>query len=150
MATVRTAPYAGMNFLVDLGTGNPNAPAAGFSEVVMPAGHADVVDYRTGNEKSVEPRKAIVGIRYTNVILRRGYIGSLDLFQWWKAVRSGQAGTRRNVVISVLDEERAGPVLTVRLRNAVPVGYRLSDLHAEGGTLLMEEIELAYESFDVE
>ena len=150
MATLRDRPYPGTNFEVDLGTGETDSVRAGFSEVVMPAGMIDVLEYRMGNSRTSEPLKLVGTTRYRNVILKRGVIGSLDLFQWWDQARRGQPDVRRDVTISLLSEDRSTAVMKWKLTNAWPVGYSTTDLSGIGSDVLVEVIELAYERLDVE
>ena len=51
MATSRELPYGQFNFLVDLGDGNTEGPAAGFQEVSGLGMEIAVIEYRNGNEK---------------------------------------------------------------------------------------------------
>lgn len=148
MATLRDRPYLNGNFLVDLGTGDSNSLVAGFAEVIMPTGAIEIIEYRTGNEKSRDMRKT-PRIHYETVILRRGLIGALDLYQWWDETRNGN-DTRRNITVQLLNENRTETVFSYKLRNAVPVRYNLSPLNALGNEVVMEELELTYEGFVVE
>ena len=79
MATLRERPYVQFNFLVDLGTGNTNGPEAGFQEVSGIGMEVTVSEYRTGNHKENSVMK-ITGLnKATDVTLKRGVIGSLNL-----------------------------------------------------------------------
>ena len=147
MAEFRERPYSHANFLVDFGTGDTEGAAAGFSEVIMPAGEIEIVNYRNGNERSRELRKA-AAVRYDPVILRRGVTGSLDLYNWWNAMRNGE-DVRRIVTITLLNEMRE-PVLRVRLINALPVRYALPALIAASEETAIEELVLAFERLEVD
>jgi len=147
MAIFRDRPYPHANFLVDFGAGDSDSAAGGFSEVIMPAGEIEIVNYRNGNDRSRELRKA-AAVRYDPVILRRGVTGALDLYQWWDQMRSG-ADARRTVTITMLNEVRE-PVLRVRLFNAIPVRYALPALIAASEETAIEELVLAYERLDIE
>ena len=46
MAVQRDNPYPNFNFVVDIGLGDE----IGFSEVDLPAGEIEVIEYREGNE----------------------------------------------------------------------------------------------------
>ncbi|MEO5576684.1 MAG: phage tail protein [Gaiellaceae bacterium] len=144
MAVQRDNPYANFNFLVDLGQGDD----AGFSEVELPEGRIEVIEYRDGNDKVSSARKLPGRVSYPNVILRRGLAGGLELFDWWKAVRDGSPD-RRNVTITLLDEQRT-PVQRWRLRNAWPAKVDSSPLNALGNEVLIETLELAHEGFETE
>jgi phage tail-like protein len=145
MAILRDHPYEGSNFLVDLATGEP----ATFFRVELPDAIIDEVAYRSGNERSQESRKQPGLAKYSHLILRRGLIGSLDLWVWWKMAREGQAAVDRDVTVTLLDEER-NTVWTWRFRNAFPVNYRVSPLDANCSDIVAEELTLTFDSMDIE
>lgn len=150
MAIFRDTPYGNSNFLVDLGVGDPHAVQAGFAEVLLPDAGVDVIEYRNGNEKESGARKIPGRAKYSNVILKRGVIGSLDLYQWLDQVRNGEVGARRTVAIHLLNEDRSATVLTWKLLRAFPVSYTFSNLDARGEAPLLEMLELAYERLEME
>jgi phage tail-like protein len=148
MATQRDLPYGNQHFRVDLGDG-AEGPAAGFSHVVLPDIAIDVVEYRNGNDKESGTRKLPGLARYDNVTLRRGIIGSLNLYQWINDVRNGDANARRTVTITLLAEDLT-EVLTWKLLRAWPVKYGFGDLDGKGTDVAMEELVLAYERLEME
>ena len=150
MATERDRPYLNGNFQVDLGTGDVGSVRAGFSEVFLPEAGIDVVEYRNGNEKTNEPRKLIGSVGYDNLVLRRGLIGALDLYEWWNLARNGVAGVRRNVVVRLLSEDSADVVFTWKFTNAWPAKYTFSPLSGGGSEVVVEELELAFERMEIE
>ena len=99
MAVQRDNPYLNFNFLVDIGFGEN----MGFSEVAIPSGEIEVIEYREGDDKLNTARKLPGLAKYPNVTLKRGITGRTDLFEWWKSVRDGQV-VRRNVTITLLPE----------------------------------------------
>ena len=149
MATLRDVPYGNQHFRVDLGTGDAG-PAAGFSHVVLPDIFIDVIQYRTGNDKESATHKLPGLAHYGNVILRRGIIGSLDLYNWINQVRNGDANARRTVTISLLTEDLANVVLTWKLLRAWPIKYSCAPLEAKGTDVAIEELVLAYERLEME
>ena len=150
MAIFRDTPYGNSNFLVDLGAGDPQAVQAGFAEVLLPDAAVDLIEYRNGNERESGARKIPGRAKYSNVVLKRGVIGSLDLYQWLDQVRNGDIGARRTVAIHLLNEDRSATVLTWRLLRAFPVRYAFSNLDARGEEPLLEILELAYERLEME
>lgn len=149
MAIARERPYLNGNFTVDIGTGEVDSVRAGFAEILLPDAAIEVVEYRAGNEKANEPRKLIGSVRYGNLVLRRGLIGELDLYQWWDQARNGDPNARRTVTITLLPEDRAGPVFTWRFTQAWPVKLGFSDLAAEGNEVVIEELELTFERVEI-
>jgi len=150
MAILRDTPYGNCNFLVDLGTGDPRTVQAGFAEVLLPDASLDVIEYRNGNERESGARKIPGRAKYSNAVLKRGVIGSLDLYQWLDQVRNGDVGARRTVAIHLLNEDRSATALTWKLLRAFPVSYTFSNLDARGEAPLLEMLELAYERLEME
>src|SRR6478672_11852527 len=118
MAVLRDRPYTQFNFLVDLGTGNTDGPDAGFAEVGPIGMSVDVIEYRNGNEKENSVRK-ITGLnKATDVTMKRGVIGSLDLYQWLNDIRNGDQNAIRTVTIQLQNEDHTAVVMTWKLRRA--------------------------------
>jgi phage tail-like protein len=148
MAVLRAHPYGNQHFLVDLGAGSAG-PEAAFCEIVIPGISVDVVEYRTGSSKESGVQKLPGLARYPDVILRRGVIGSLDLYNWINEVRNGSSNAARTVTIQLLSEDRV-PVVTWKLLRAWPVKYSGPALDAKGTDVAMEELTLAYERLEME
>lgn len=150
MAVLRDKPYAQFNFLVDLGTGNTDGVEAGFQECSAISTSVDVMEYRNGNDKENSPRK-ITGLnRVADVTLRRGLIGSLQLYQWLDQVRNGDQSAVRNVTIQLQSEDHTMVVMTWKLRSARIVKYSTGPLNALGTDVAIEEMTLAYERLEIE
>jgi phage tail-like protein len=151
MATERDNPYSNFNFLVDLGTGDTTSVRAGFQEVTGLNVEITSADYRNGNEAVNHVRKINGLYRVGDITLRRGLMGSLDLFQWVNAVRTGDQGARRNITIQLRDEAGTNTVMTWRLTNARPIRYNAPGLNAKGGTdVAIEELVLSCEDLTIE
>ena len=151
MAVQRDNPYAGFNFLVDLGDGiDPSSVAAGFAEVTGLGVSVAVVEYRNGNEKTNAPRKLPGLARAGEVRLRRGVIGSLSLFTWIQAAVTGQSAVYRTVTIQMQNEDHSATVLTWKLFNAMPVSYSGPTLAAGTSAIAIEELVLTCQSMSME
>jgi len=138
-------PLEGSNFIVDFaGTDD-----ASFSHVDLPVALLDEVAYRSGNEKANEPRKQPGLASYSHLVLSRGLTTNLDLWSWWESARNGDPAVDRNVVVRLLDGT-GQPVLSWKFRNAFPAVYRLTPLDAKASDLVIETVELAFDSMDVE
>jgi phage tail-like protein len=139
VAVQRDRPYAQFNFHVDLGIGE-----AGFMECSAIEADVDIIEYRNGNEKDNAVRK-LPGLRkYANVTLKRGIIGSLDLWNWL------QSGEPRNVTIQLLSEDHANVVQEWKLHNALPVKHVSGPFNAKHSDVAIEELALAYERLELE
>src|SRR3954452_1615857 len=107
MAVLRERPYVQFNFLVDLGTGSTDGPQAGFQEVSGIGMEVTVSEYRNGNEKENSVRK-ITGLnKSTDVTLKRGAIGSLNLYSWLNEIRNGSQASLRTVTVQLMAEDHS-------------------------------------------
>jgi phage tail-like protein len=149
MPTYRDTPYGAFNFLVALGgdQGDGTAIIGGFSDVSGLGFDVNYSEYRNGNHKFNTPRKIANTHKVDDVTLKRGLIGSDDLFKWIQGVRDGTADGRR-VTITLLDEARK-PVATWTLRNAQPKKWTGPTLTAKGGGEVgVEELHLVHEGVE--
>lgn len=151
MATYRDNPYGAFNFLVALGgrqgSGDPGVIIGGFSDASGLGFDISYSEYRNGNEKFNTVRKVPNTHKVDDVTLKRGLVGSTDIFEWIKGVRDGVADPRQ-VTITLLDEARQ-EVATFALRNAQPKKYTGPTLAAKGGgEVAMEELHLVHEGIE--
>jgi phage tail-like protein len=124
-------------------------PLAGFQESSPIAVTVDVIEYRNGNDRQNAVRK-ITGLnKATDVTLKRGVIGALDLYAWFDQIRNGDQNAYRTVVIQLLNEERA-VVLAWKLHRARIARYSIGPLNARGSDVAIEELTLAYERLEME
>jgi phage tail-like protein len=150
VAVLRENPYPQFNFLVNLGTGDSEGPEAGFQECSGISMSVDVIEYRNGNDRENSTRK-ITGLnRVSDVTLRRGVIGSLNLYQWLDQIRNGDAGATRTVTIQLQNEDHTLIVMTWKLLRARIIKHTSGPLNAKGTDVAIEEITLAYERLEIE
>jgi len=150
MAVLRDHPYAQFNFLVDLGTGSTEGPQAGFEECGPIGMSVDVIEYRNGNDKENSVRKLTGLARVPDVTLKRGIIGSLDLWQWLDEIGNGDQNAVRNVTIQLQSEDHATVVQTWKLLRARIVRHVSGPFDAKGTGVAMEELTLAYERLELD
>ncbi len=150
MATLRERPYGRFNFLVDLGTGNTDGAQAGFAEVSSISTEVSVAEYRNGNSKENSVMK-ITGLnKATDVTMKRGIIGSLDLYQWLDDIRNGNQNALRTVTIQLQNEDHTQIIQTWKLLRARIIKHTSGPLNAKGTDVAMEEMVLAYERLEME
>jgi phage tail-like protein len=150
MAVQRELPYAQFNFLVDLGTGETEGPQAGFQECGEIGMSVDVIEYRNGNEPANSVRKLTGLTRVSDVTLKRGIIGSLDLYEWLDQVRQGDQAASRTVRILLQNEDHTAIAQTWILRSARPVKHVSGPFNAQCSDVAIEELTLAYEWLELE
>lgn len=150
MAIYRERPYVQFNFLVDLGDGVTDGPQAGFQECSNIGMEVTVAEYRNGNERENSVRK-ITGLnKATDVTLKRGVIGSLNLYQWLNDIRNGNQNALRNVVVHLQNEDHSAIVQTWKLMRARIIKHISGPMNAKGTDVAMEELTLAYERLEME
>ncbi len=150
MAILRERPYVQFNFLVDLGDGNTDGPQAGFQECSNIGMEVTVAEYRNGNEKENSVRK-ITGLnKSTDVTLKRGIMGSLNLYSWLNDIRNGNQNALRNVVIHLQSEDHTAIVMTWKLMRARIIKHVSGPMNAKGTDVAMEELTIAYERLEME
>ena len=151
MPTTRDNPYGAFNFIValggDQGDGSEGSVIGGFSEASGLGVDVEYAEYRNGNEKFNTVRKVPGVHKMDDVTLKRGLVGSDDVFKWLKTVRDGKADAR-DITISLLDEARQA-VATWVLRRAQPKKWTGPTLNAKGGgDVAMEELSLVHEGIE--
>ena len=150
MAAKRDRPFAQFNFLVELGTGNSDGPEAGFQECSNIGMEVTVAEYRNGNEKENSVRK-ITGLnKSTDVTLKRGIVGSDNLYAWLNDIRNGDEGALRTVTVQLISEDHQQAVQTWKLLRARIIKYVAGPFNAKGTDVAMEELTLAYERMEME
>lgn len=143
MARLSPVPYGASHFDVLLGGGERSL---GFCEVVFdPFVSAPV---RPDHDPDL-PQTAAQALGHTgpaapSLTLRRGFDGSLDLYQWWDKARKRRPQRGRTVTVHLLHPADHTPVVTWTFSNAQPVSLAYSPLQAMHGGLLMETLTLQY------
>jgi phage tail-like protein len=150
MAVQRERPYAQFNFLVDLGTGATDGPHAGFQECSEIGMSVDVIEYRNGNEKENNVRKLSGLARCPDVTLKRGIIGSLDLYQWLNDIRNGNQAALRNVTVQLQNEDHTAVVQEWKLLRARVSKHTSGPFNARCSDVALEELTLAFERLELE
>jgi phage tail-like protein len=150
VAVPRPRPYVQFNFLVDLGTGNTDGPDAGFQEISNIGMEVTVAEYRTGNSKENSVMK-ITGLnKATDVTMKRGVIGSLNLYEWLNQIRNGDQNALRTVTIHLQNEDHTAIVQTWKLLRARIIKHVSGPMNAKGTDVAMEELTVAYERLEME
>jgi phage tail-like protein len=149
MATYRDRPYGHNNFLVDFGEGT-EGPQAGFQEVSGIGMEVTVAEYRAGNFKANAVLKINTMNKSTDVTLKRGVIGSLNLYKWLDQIRNGDQNARRTITVTLMNEDHSAAVVTWKLGEARPIKVTMGPLNAKGTDVAMEEMVISYERLEME
>lgn len=149
MATERPNknPYSAFNFIVEIN----GAQIAAFQEVTGLDSENTPIEYREGADRINSVRKLTGLEKQSNVTLKRGIGGNLELWNWRKEVRDG--GTVfppvRDVVIQLQDEKHEN-VYKWKLTNAWCTKLSGPQLNAKANEIAIETMELACDRIDIE
>jgi phage tail-like protein len=140
-------PYSAFNFIVEIN----GAQIAAFQEVTGLDSENTPIEYREGADRINSVRKLTGMEKQSNVTLKRGIGGNLELWNWRKEVRDG--GTAfppvRDVVIQLQDEKHEN-VYKWKLTNAWCTKLSGPQLNAKANEIAIETLELACDRIDIE
>lgn len=110
---------------------------------------AQVIEYRPGNS----PRYSTISmpglLKYGNITLKRAVMKSDNgLYDWFNATKLNKP-ERRDIIISLLDEERE-PVMTWSVTGAWVTKITSPDLGADKNEVAFESIDLAHNGYTIE
>lgn len=144
MTNVRMDPYRTYNFRLEI----DNTMVAAFNEVSGLSSDGEAVDYRTGVDLPLTPRK-LPGLRKSGpVTLKRGMIHDSTLWDWYRNIATGTPDRRNGSVI--LMDETHHDVLRWHFENAWPNKIEGPSLKASASEVAIESIELIVEDITLE
>lgn len=136
-------PLPKFHFLVQWG-----GSKVGFTEVTGLDFQVEPIEYREGSSKEYHKIKMPGMHKYSNITLKRGtFSGDVEFYTWMKTI-SLNTVERRDITISLLNEEHE-PVVTWGIKNAFPIKVQASDFKADGNEVAVETLELAHEGLAI-
>ncbi len=149
MAVLREDPYAAFNYRVTITPRSGDEIRGGFSDVTGISSDVTYAEYREGTDPRNHVRKIPTMYKVGDITLKRGLIGSLDLYAWFELVRTGQQDAKATIVIQLFAEDGA-EVAKWKLTNARPSKWTGPTLGAKSTEVGMEELVLVAESLEYE
>jgi len=138
----RKDPYTAFNFIIEI----DGVVVGGFSECSGLQTETPPIEYRTGAE-DITVRK-LPGLRkYPNIVLKRGYTASKELWEWRKKVINGKT-ERRSGSITLLDEARV-KALEWKWREGWPTKWDAPMLNAKNNEVAIETLEICHEGLEL-
>jgi phage tail-like protein len=137
----REDPYSAFNFVVEI----DGVIVGGFAECSGLTTETNIIEYRNGNDPFT--RKEVGQPKFTQVILKRGYTDSRELWEWRKLVITGRT-QRKSGTIQLLDEARQ-PALTWDFREGWPSKWEGPALNAKNNDVAIETLEIAIEELSL-
>lgn len=121
----------------------------GFTEVSGLDIETEVIEYRQGASPEYNKIRMPGMRKYTNVVLKRGsFVGDNEFYNWFNTV-SLNTIERRDVTISLLNEEHE-PVIVWKIKSAWPVKVQSTDMKGDGNEVAIETLELAHEGLVIQ
>ena len=137
-------PLVNFHFKVEWG-----GTRIGFAEVTGLNIKQQVIEYREGSDSEYAVHKMPGMRKFSNITLKRGiFKNDNDFFQWYNTI-SLNTVERRDVTISLLNEEHE-PIVVWKAKNAWPVSLNSPRLHATDCEVAIESMEIAHEGLVIE
>jgi phage tail-like protein len=137
-------PLPKFHFKVEWGSGN----ILSFQEVSGMDVQSEEIKYRAGDSPVFSPVKMPGLKKYSNVTMKKGvYKGDNKFWEWLNEIKMNTIA-RKNVIISLLDEEH-NPTMIWTLKKAWPTKITGTDLKSEGNEVAIETIEIVHEGLEI-
>jgi phage tail-like protein len=108
----------------------------------------EAIEYREGSSLEYSKVKMPGMRKFSNITLKRGTVaGDSDFYKWLNQISLNKV-TRRDLIISLLDETH-NPVMSWKAKGTFPLKVQASDLKADGNEVAIETIELAHEGLSL-
>ncbi|ABC63952.1 phage tail protein [Erythrobacter litoralis] len=142
-------PWNTFNYAVEItpqGDSKPLCEAA-FTECDGLDMTMDVQTIRSGGANDRAWRVPAV-INYTNLVLKRGMTGNLDLWKWFrKSIENPYLRASADVILLADDGKKE--LARFRLSRCIPTKLKVPALNAKDGAIAVEEFQLAYDKFEL-
>lgn len=132
-------PYLSYWFSVTV----PNIGTTAFAQATLSTFSIGTTPYREGTD---EPRvRSLPGlVSYGNVVLKKGLMDSLDIYNWVQSVVHAGDNARQSMSIAVIDGSASPSKILANwnLSGALPIQYEMSALDAKSTDVMFETIVL--------
>jgi phage tail-like protein len=106
----------------------------------------EIIEYQDGDDLVLRKRPGRT--KYSNIVLKRGYVASDELWTWRKKVMDGSVERKSGSVI--LCNDSGEPIMRYNFFEAWPVKWKGFTLDGKGTDSVVEEIELVIERLERE
>lgn len=137
-------PIAKFHFQVEWG-----GTKIGFQEVSGLDIEIEPLEYREGSSLEFSKINMPGMVKYSDVTLKRGVFKSDNEFYTWMNTIKMNKVERRDITISLLDEEHT-PVVVWKLKNVWPMKIQSTDLKAMGNEVAIETLVLKHEGLTIQ
>ena len=129
------------NFKVDI-----NGVTAGYFKGVDGINaELEVIEFQDGDDLTLRKRPGRA--KFGDVTLKKGYIVTADLQEWWNQAKAGQY-VRRDISIT-LNDNAGGELRRWNLYDCWPKSWKINALDGKGNDVVTEEITFGVESLEI-
>lgn len=132
--------FGNFNFKVEI----EGVTQAAFKTVDGLDSETEVIEYQDGDD--IILRKRPGRTKYSNIVLKRGYVDNKEFWQWRKGVIEGKVERKSGSVI--LCDDAGNEVMRYNFFEAWPCKWKGFQLDGKGTDVMAEEIELAVERIE--
>lgn len=86
------------------------------------------------------------GVKFGNLVLKRGMFKDSAITKWCRKAIEEFTFEAKDVKVTLLDEKNEG-LVSWSFKKAYPIKWSISDFKAQDNALVIESIEMAYQSF---
>ena len=119
---------------------------AGFRNVEGLDSETEVVEYQDGDD--IYLRKRPGRTKFSNIVLKRGYVATEELWEWRKKVMDGVVERKSGSVI--LCDDTNEPICRYNFFEAWPCKWKGFTLDGKGTDAMVEEMEICVERIERE
>jgi len=142
-------PPVAFHFLVEpIGLPRPSDADTRFSDVSGLSVELATEEVNEGGQNQFVqkyPQRA----KYPELVLKRGFLVDSVLFEWVRRAIEDLIIEPLDIDVKLLDEEHQ-PLVTWHVRKAYPTKWAVSDFGASSNTVVVESLQLYYQSFSVD
>ncbi len=144
MSAEATYPLPAFHYSVTIGDAE-----GGFSEVSGLSIEHQIIEYRDGRSQQYGAMKMPGIPKVGEVTLTKGIMKGDNKFYAWLAETKMNVPNRKDVVISILDEEHK-PTMSYKLGKVWPTKVEGADLKGDSNEVALEKLTLAFETLTIE
>ncbi|MCX8208003.1 MAG: phage tail protein [Methanothrix sp.] len=130
----------GFNFKVEI----EGVTQGAFRNVEGLDSETEVIEFQDGDD--IILRKRPGRTKYSNIVLKRGYVASDELWQWRKKVIEGKVERKSGSIILCADD--GSEITRYNFFEAWPCKWKGFTLDGKGNDVTVEELELAVEKIE--
>ena len=117
---------------------------AAFKAVEGLDSETEVIEYQDGDDLFLRKRPGRT--KYSNIVLKRGYVSTDELWQWRKRVMEGKVERKSGSI--VLNNDKGDEVMRYNFFEAWPCKWKGFSLDGKGTDVAVEELEFVVERWE--